>query len=424
MATDTARYNILCFLIELQVISVLVSSLRNSSGDNIALLLKQVDVIARFYQDRLIALSSQSLRDVTSSSGTKKKKDMNNTANKENMNDKDLSVQYDRLNVTASVAQQVLTGLIKTQENVQPYLGERRVLILCGCFALHSFDRRGFHLTYNMSDSGDINLPMDLFELKPTSVSAANPKSAARKYFQHIFSAPATTFAGNAPVKAKKRPELHKGPAEESIVSRKVTPKAPARSSSKKQKTQSSSKDRGSSGSSRSSSSSSSGSSVRTSSSRRRGGQAVNYQDTRDSDDEEEMHEIEELLSSQSQSQLQSKSKRHSTDSSSAAMLSPSSLYVSSGASMAPLFRHSADSQLLSLRRVSDSKGMDEEMQDLDVDVELKSVPTSGKSAGKVATGILSPQSKKQKNIKSLGSPEITKMSSARDKRKSRRSVK
>jgi len=375
------------------VISVLVSSLRNSSGDNIALLLKQVDVIARFYQDRLIALSSQSLRDVTSSSGTKKKKDMNNTANKENMNDKDLSVQYDRLNVTASVAQQVLTGLIKTQENVQPYLG-------------------------------DINLPMDLFELKPTSVSAANPKSAARKYFQHIFSAPATTFAGNAPVKAKKRPELHKGPAEESIVSRKVTPKAPARSSSKKQKTQSSSKDRGSSGSSRSSSSSSSGSSVRTSSSRRRGGQAVNYQDTRDSDDEEEMHEIEELLSSQSQSQLQSKSKRHSTDSSSAAMLSPSSLYVSSGASMAPLFRHSADSQLLSLRRVSDSKGMDEEMQDLDVDVELKSVPTSGKSAGKVATGILSPQSKKQKNIKSLGSPEITKMSSARDKRKSRRSVK
>jgi hypothetical protein len=91
-----------------QVVTILVKSLRNSSGDNIALLLKQVDVIARFYQDRLIALQASSSSSSSSSS--------------EGGGD-ELRTQYDRLQVVAQAAQQVLTGLIKTQENVQPYLG-------------------------------------------------------------------------------------------------------------------------------------------------------------------------------------------------------------------------------------------------------------------------------------------------------------
>lgn len=94
----------------LQVINILVKSLRNSSGDNIALLLKQVDVIARFYQDRLISSSNAG----TSGSGR---------GNRDKNKGLELAAQYDRLQVVAEVAQEVLAGLIKTQENVQPYLG-------------------------------------------------------------------------------------------------------------------------------------------------------------------------------------------------------------------------------------------------------------------------------------------------------------
>lgn len=95
-----------------------MNSLRNSSGDNIALLLKQVDVIARFYQDRLVALSLPTTNGKLTSTAAKNRKKVVPKGGNEAM------AQYDRLNVIATVAQQVLTGLIKTQENVQPYLGK------------------------------------------------------------------------------------------------------------------------------------------------------------------------------------------------------------------------------------------------------------------------------------------------------------
>lgn len=111
------------YIFFLQIISILVKSLRNSSGDNIALLLKQVDVIARFYQDRLIALesppsSSSSAESLKRKTGSRREKGTGHDNGKEA-----LWEQYDRLQVVAQLAQQVLTGLIKTQENVQPYLG-------------------------------------------------------------------------------------------------------------------------------------------------------------------------------------------------------------------------------------------------------------------------------------------------------------
>lgn len=104
-----------------------MKSLRNSSGDNIALLLKQVDVIARFYQDRIIAIeappSSTSASSSAAVTSSKKRKTNRDKEKEKGKGVEEQRAQYDRLHVVTQVAQHVLTGLIKTQDNVQPYLG-------------------------------------------------------------------------------------------------------------------------------------------------------------------------------------------------------------------------------------------------------------------------------------------------------------
>lgn len=290
-----------------------MKSLPNSSGDNIALLLKQADVIARFYQDRLI--------------GVEDTKDNNNFLKAGVSQEQSRGERYDRLQVITQVAQLILTGLIKTQENIQPYLG-------------------------------DVNLPMDLYELKPQSESKVQRSSHALRSFEHILSTTPSHMPTTLSNKSKKRQAgTDKTRSEEGDMLRKSAAKGTVRSKttnqrSKKQKTEKVKEKV----------------SVRTSGSRRRGGVAVNYRDTGDSEDEEEMEEIEELLSSQSQPQ----SRRSSSSSTSS----------TSAISAAPLFRQSIHSPLFANRR-SSVELEDDDIDDVEMSVSGKSRRSSGSSRRK-----------------------------------------